>query len=502
MLNWRTVKRLDTNPAANPDGLDQERRFYYSASWQIAEEHVNDDYSPSTPNRPAERIGQHFWGARYIDDAIAKRTMDLRDNDPAAHGAPGGDGWDTSDGTAFYYLTDAQFSVRVIMGSFTDGSPPVTSWLPVRRIDYTPYGEAISRSTLDWVAPFGLNSQLDINAYAAKFAAGTISGAGYDADADVAAPFGLMSQVDSPLVSARFFNTGNVTRGKLSDPRGTAALDADNSVGYAGYWFDHELGLYCVRHRNYDPRLGRWLQRDPIGYVDSSNLFNYVRANPVTASDASGLSCAQPGGGGSTPPKGSPGCVTNNWGARAQAAWQRMLATCAAGINVNFTCDPACAAGGGSAEPTSWSVCSADVTICSGAGLSEAAIVHEIEHVSTMCESYGLCNPYYVPWFRNISLRMCGNKICNEMRSYCREPGSYSRHCDSDGRVKQSAPGWAAGAVCAAVCGSATNSCNGSSCVSRCLDMVKNRTCSGGRSSPGGPPLRPRPAPYLPLTWK
>jgi hypothetical protein len=39
----------------------------------------------------------------------------------------------------------------------------------------------------------------------------------------------------------------------------------------------------------YSPELGRWRQRDPAGYVDSSNLAKYVRSSPVCFVDPSGL---------------------------------------------------------------------------------------------------------------------------------------------------------------------------------------------------------------------
>jgi len=39
------------------------------------------------------------------------------------------------------------------------------------------------------------------------------------------------------------------------------------------------------RERIYDPKHGRWLQRDPIGYVDGWNLYEYVKSNPVNNLD-------------------------------------------------------------------------------------------------------------------------------------------------------------------------------------------------------------------------
>ena len=63
----------------------------------------------------------------------------------------------------------------------------------------------------------------------------------------------------------------------------------NNEVLYAGYRLDPESGLYQVRHRHYHPTLGRWVQKDPIGYYDSMNPFEYVVGNPIAYRDPSGL---------------------------------------------------------------------------------------------------------------------------------------------------------------------------------------------------------------------
>lgn len=39
----------------------------------------------------------------------------------------------------------------------------------------------------------------------------------------------------------------------------------------------------------YDPGTGRFITRDPAGYVDGMNLYRYGRANPVRYNDPSGL---------------------------------------------------------------------------------------------------------------------------------------------------------------------------------------------------------------------
>lgn len=40
---------------------------------------------------------------------------------------------------------------------------------------------------------------------------------------------------------------------------------------------------------SYDPALGRFLERDPGGYIDGANLYEYVRSSPVRWTDPSGL---------------------------------------------------------------------------------------------------------------------------------------------------------------------------------------------------------------------
>jgi RHS repeat-associated protein len=59
--------------------------------------------------------------------------------------------------------------------------------------------------------------------------------------------------------------------------------------GFAGYLYDTHLGVYHVRARTYDPRLGRWLQRDPIGYAGGWNLYEYTNGDPLSFVDPFGL---------------------------------------------------------------------------------------------------------------------------------------------------------------------------------------------------------------------
>lgn len=64
---------------------------------------------------------------------------------------------------------------------------------------------------------------------------------------------------------------------------------------YCGYRFQAGPKLYHVRNRVLCSSLGVWAQRDPLGYADGPNLYEYSRSNPTNRLDPTGL-------GGPTPP--------------------------------------------------------------------------------------------------------------------------------------------------------------------------------------------------------
>ncbi|HTT91400.1 MAG TPA: SpvB/TcaC N-terminal domain-containing protein [Acidimicrobiales bacterium] len=57
---------------------------------------------------------------------------------------------------------------------------------------------------------------------------------------------------------------------------------------YTGKERDTETGFYYHTARYYAPWLGRWTSCDPAGPVDGTNLYAYVRGNPVAANDPTG----------------------------------------------------------------------------------------------------------------------------------------------------------------------------------------------------------------------
>ena len=63
----------------------------------------------------------------------------------------------------------------------------------------------------------------------------------------------------------------------------------NNTFAFQGRRLDSETGLYYFRNRYYSSEMGRFVQRDPAGYQDGWNLYEFVRAGPTSGRDPSGL---------------------------------------------------------------------------------------------------------------------------------------------------------------------------------------------------------------------
>jgi RHS repeat-associated protein len=62
-----------------------------------------------------------------------------------------------------------------------------------------------------------------------------------------------------------------------------------NPYFFTGRAYDAETGLYYYRARYYKPSIGRFLQTDPVGYIDSLNLYTYCGNNPIVRLDPYGF---------------------------------------------------------------------------------------------------------------------------------------------------------------------------------------------------------------------
>jgi len=86
---------------------------------------------------------------------------------------------------------------------------------------------------------------------------------------------------------------GNITWQATSEAFGRTFPAPTNAITmnlrFPGQYFDQELGLHYNYFRDYDPEVGRYVERDPMGLAGGVNLYGYVEGNPIGAIDPQGL---------------------------------------------------------------------------------------------------------------------------------------------------------------------------------------------------------------------
>jgi RHS repeat-associated protein len=111
------------------------------------------------------------------------------------------------------------------------------------------------------------------------------------------------------------------------DEYGVPTSPTTGRFQYTGQAWISSLGLYYYRARFYNPRLGRFMQPDPIGYGGGMNMYAYAEGNPINRTDPTGLAYEeaievigkrQKIDGGSRPPPMpfQPGAVSSSGGER------------------------------------------------------------------------------------------------------------------------------------------------------------------------------------------
>lgn len=86
--------------------------------------------------------------------------------------------------------------------------------------------------------------------------------------------------------------TGALIQSMTYDAFGNVLTDTNpgfQPFGFAGGLYDRATGLTRFGARDYDPRVGRWTTKDPIGFAaGDGNLYGYVHNDPVNFRDPSG----------------------------------------------------------------------------------------------------------------------------------------------------------------------------------------------------------------------
>jgi RHS repeat-associated protein len=178
----------------------------------------------------------------------------------------------------YYHITDALFSTAAMITA--NGVDPQL----VERVRYGAYGETSHR----WPGDFNDDGVVDgddewMMEMAMAAGGAEIGDHNYDVALDLNRD-GMIDEDDFVLFAQSQVKWSFGQEPRLSDPSGP-----DNVIGFGGYVYNAEAQLYAVRFRWYDPSLGRWIQRDPAGYVDGMGLYEYVGSDPVLLMDPSGL---------------------------------------------------------------------------------------------------------------------------------------------------------------------------------------------------------------------
>jgi len=223
-------------------------------------------YSYDALNRPIQIINEGLVIATYVYDAMNRRVRKTVSN--------GGLPVNIPNGTTDYIWQGSQvMEERNPFGGSGSTDTPIRQYIWGTYID-----ECIQLTTLVTLGaqnlPAGtyyLCQDLLYRAVALTNSSGTVVEA-YDTDA----------------YGNTIIFTGPGTDGVWFTDDDTQSNYGANEIIYCGYRYDPETELYYVRNRTYSPVLGRWLQRDPIGYAGGINLYEYVSGRSAIALDANG----------------------------------------------------------------------------------------------------------------------------------------------------------------------------------------------------------------------
>jgi RHS repeat-associated protein len=438
--------------------------FCYDERWRVHATFEEDDEMPRRHYvyHNAGRGG--YGGSSYIDSLI------LRDRR-------------TGDATVLnerrYYCQNWRADVSAILTH--DGK--MVEW-----VKYSAYGEPTSIPAGD------TDGDYDWDATDSANISGSVA---YEVRQD--------TNLDGVVNASDVTHATSITGGYQALGRGVlSSVGVESRVGYAGYRYDPHLGStgrhwYPARHRWYMAEVGRWMTRDPLGYIAGMSLYEYVYSRPVIMVDVFGLlpsrlaSREEKGGRGGELTarrqikrsqsviqqiplvvfKGCPPGVLSCLGeylkdpAVKETLYELAICMGHRGIGqIEVECDTNCDSSTPPGNKLRMTVCDFNAR-CNA--MNKSTFLHELIHVRQSCEQkrrwYGTCD----------------DAICAELEAYANETGTPY--------------GGAITNMCGSACGSAESSCAGgrAACEARCKSIAG--WCMRGQYAPptDKTPYQPRP---------
>lgn len=176
------------------------------------------------------------------------------------------------------YTYDA-FSRRV--GKIVNGQQSYHVWVGSRLIE-----DCDNNGQVTWRYIYGVQGKNDVIAgekadgSEREFYLKDLQGSVTDVISDTAAG-------QSVKMSMKYSAFGQIQA--LDGSGNTMAIPTDHTVfAYTGHITDPESGFHYMRARYMSPILGRFLNQDPMGYVDGLNLYGYVNHDPMNRFDPTG----------------------------------------------------------------------------------------------------------------------------------------------------------------------------------------------------------------------
>jgi RHS repeat-associated protein len=253
-LGYLIAAQYDSDDDGDVDDEVTER-YVYDTRWRIVAVAVTDVSGTTTAIK--EQYVHHNAGYDGYGNASLMDSIVLRDRDT---------GGSSDLEERIYYCQNHRGDVSALVDS---------AGYVMERVGYTPYGvpRVYPGVDGDWNAD-GIIDQDDLDDFAALW---LFDNPLADVDGN-----GVIEPEDLAYYYASWSNGWTASSG--------LSVVTSNRFGYAGYLWSQRVEAYHVRHRVYDPAMGRWLSRDPIEYASGSqSLYEYVLGNPQRYTDSWGL---------------------------------------------------------------------------------------------------------------------------------------------------------------------------------------------------------------------